>query len=90
MTPYVAINGAVSKTGRVSSSLVDGRKTQHQGNAISQCIRKHIEEGFGWGKTIAGLRKVKLRGLQKFRGLFTFTMAPYNLTRIPKMTAYAT
>lgn len=87
VTPHVAINGAVSKTGKLRSTLVDGRTTQHQGYAISQCIRKRIEEGFGWGKTIAGLRKVKLRGLQKVRGLFTFTMAAYNLIRIPRLVA---
>ncbi len=85
VTPHVAINGAVSKTGKVRSTLVDGRTIQHPGYAISQCIRKRIEEGFGWGKTIAGLRKVKLRGLSKVRGLFTFTMAAYNLIRIPKL-----
>jgi Transposase DDE domain len=89
VTPHVAINGAISKTGKVRRTLVDGRTTQHQGYAVSQCIRKRIEEGFGWGKTIAGLRKVKLRGLQKVRGLFTFTMAAYNLIRIPKLLAVA-
>jgi hypothetical protein len=35
------------------------------------------------------LRKVKLRGLKKVRGLFTLTMAPYNLIRIPKLIAAA-
>jgi hypothetical protein len=87
VTSHVAVNGAVSKTGKRRSTLVDGRTTQHQGYTVSQRIRKRIEEGFGWGKTIAGLRKVKLRGLAKIRGLFTFTMAAYNLIRIPKLMA---
>ena len=89
VTPHVAVNGAVSKTGKVRKTSVDGRTTRHRGYAVSQCIRKRIEEGFGWGKTIAGLRKVKLRGLQKVRGLFTFAMAAYNLIRIPKLMAAA-
>jgi transposase len=87
VTPHVAVNGAVSKTGKVRATLIDGRTTQHEGYTVSQRIRKRIEEGFGWGKTIAGLKKVKLRGLQNVRGLFTITMAAYNLIRIPKLIA---
>ena len=89
VTPHVAVNGAVPKTGKLRSTLVDGRTTQHEGYSISQRIRKRIGEGCGWGKTIAGLRKVKLRGLHKVRGPFTFTMAAYNLIRIPKLPASA-
>ena len=87
VTPHVAVNGAISKSGKARSTLIDGRTTQHPGYTVSQRIRKRIEEGFGWGKTIAGLRKVKLRGLQNVRGLFAFTMAAYNLIRIPKLMA---
>ena len=29
---------------------------------MSQTIRKRIEEGFGWIKTIAGQRKTRFRG----------------------------
>ena len=29
----------------------------------AQTIRKRIEEGFAWAKTIAGLRKTKHRGV---------------------------
>lgn len=47
VTPHVAVNGAVSKTGKVRKTLVDSRTAQHQGYAVSQCIRKRIEEGFG-------------------------------------------
>ncbi len=37
---------------------------------------------FGWGKTIAGLAKVKVRGLARVRFKFTFAMAAYNLIRL--------
>src|SRR6202012_2115667 len=47
-TPHVAQN----TSGR--SSAIDGRTTRHTGYAISQRIRKRIEEAFGWMKTIGG------------------------------------
>jgi hypothetical protein len=57
--PHVARN----TNGR--RSAIDKRTTRHPGYAASQRIRKRIEEAFGWIKTIAGLRKTKLRGLPK-------------------------
>jgi hypothetical protein len=57
--------------------------------AKSQRIRKRIEEAFGWIKTIAGLRKTKLRGLPKVDWSFTFAAAAYNLMRAPKLIAVA-
>ena len=44
-------------------SAIDRRTRRHLGYAKSQRMRKRIEEAFGWIKTIAGLRKTKLRGL---------------------------
>jgi transposase len=78
VTPHVAQN-----TSRASA--IDGRTTRHVGYAISQRIRKRIEEGFGWMKTIAGLRKTKYRGLEKVGWAFTFGAAAYNLVRLPKL-----
>ena len=46
-------------------SAIDGRTTRHPGYAASQKIRKRIEEGFGWLKTVGGLRKTKLIGRAK-------------------------
>lgn len=88
-TPHITINSAIAKTAEVRSTLVDGRRTEHPGHTIIQCIRRRIGEFSGWGKNIAGLRKVKLRGLQNVRGLFTFTMAAYNLIVIPKLLPVA-
>jgi hypothetical protein len=39
-------------------SAIDGRSARSPGYAISQRIRKRIEEALGWVKTVAGLRKM--------------------------------
>lgn len=83
VTPHVAQN----TSGRTSN--IDGRTTRHAGYAISQRTRKRIEEAFGWAKTIAGMAKVKVRGLDRVRHQFTFTMAAYNLIRMPRLLADA-
>jgi transposase len=70
-------------------SAIDRRTTRHPGYAASQRIRKRIEEAFGWMKTIAGLRKTKLRGQPKVDWAFTFAAAVYNLVRAPKLIAAA-
>jgi len=77
--PHVAQN----TNGR--RSAIDGRTTRHPGYAVSQRIRKRIEEVFGWTKTIAGQRKTRFRGLPRVRWAFTFAMAAYNLIRLPKL-----
>jgi len=87
VSPHVAINGAVSKTGKVRKTALDGRTTRHPGYAISLRCRKRIEEAFGWIKAQAGLRKVKLRGRARVEALFTFAAAAYNLVRLPKLMA---
>jgi hypothetical protein len=87
VTPHIAINGRVSKNGVVRKMTVDRRTTRHCGYAISQVIRKRVEEIFGWDKSIGGLAQVKLRGLAKVTALFTFGLAAYNLIRIPKPLA---
>jgi transposase len=68
-------------------SAIDRRTTRHPGYATSQRIRKRIEEAFGWIKTVAGLRKTKLRGRPKVDWAFTFAAAAYNLLRAPKLIA---
>ena len=68
-------------------SAVDRRTTRHASYAASQRARKRIEEAFGWIKTVAGLRRTKLRGLAKVDWSFTFAVAAYNLIRLPKLLA---
>ena len=48
-------------------SAIDARTTRHDGYAKSQHARPRIEPAFGWLKTIAWIRKVKLRGLAEGR-----------------------
>jgi transposase len=80
-TPHVAQNA----NGR--SSAIDGRTTRHAGYAVSQRIRKRIEEAFGWMKTIGGQEKTKFRGRDRVGWAFTFAAAAYNLARLPKLLA---
>jgi transposase len=87
VTPHIAIDGRVSKHGVVRRTGLDRRTTRHPGYRASQISRKRIEEVFGWIKAQAGLAKVKLRGCAKVEAAFTFTVAAYNLVRIPKLIA---
>jgi transposase len=79
-TPHIAQNLA-----RRGGSGLDGRTTRHAGYAMSQHARPRIEPAFGWLKTIAWIRKVKLRGLANVDWLFVFASAAFNLIRLPKL-----
>jgi transposase len=85
--PHVAINGTVSKNGKVRKTAVPSEVAASLRYAISQRLRKRIEECFGWGKTVGGLAQVKVRGLDKVRAVFVFGIAAYNLVRLPKLLA---
>ena len=89
VTPHIAINARTYSTGAVRRTAVDQRTTRPKGYGISQRCRKRIEESFGWTKTIDGAAKLKLRGLAKAKGFFTFRMIAYNLIRMPKLLAQA-
>lgn len=82
VTPHIAQNVANNRT-----SAIDGRTTRHKGYQISQRKRKQVEEGFGWLKVIALLRKIKLRGTILGNFLFTFGCALYDLLRISNILA---
>jgi len=81
VTPHVAQN----VSGR--RSAIDGRTTRHDGYAVSQRIRKRIEEAFGWIKTVAGQDKTKFRGRDRVGWAFTFAAAAHNLMLLPKLLA---
>ena len=85
--PHVAINGTMSKNGKMRKTAVPGEVAASLRYAISQRLRKRIEESFGWSKTIGGLAQVKVRGLAKVRAVFVFALAAYNLVRLPKLLA---
>jgi len=82
VTPHVAQN--VKRRG---GSALDGRTTRHASYAISQRTRKRVEECFGWLKTIALMRKVRHRGIEKVAWVFTFAAAAYNLVRMRNLLA---
>ena len=77
VTPHVAA--------KVTGSAIDGRTTRHASYALSQRIRKRIEEVFGWGKTVGPLAQTMLRGAGRVGAQFAFTVAGYNLARLPKL-----
>jgi transposase len=81
--PHVAQNICARR------SAIDRRTTRHPGYAVSQRVRKRIEEAFGWIKTVAGLRQTRFRGLARVDLTFTFAAAAYNLVRLPKLLAAA-
>jgi len=81
-TPHVTQNLA-----RPGGSAIDARTTRHPGYAMSQHARPRIEPAFGWLKTIAWIRKVKLRGLANVDWLLVFASAAFNLIRLPKLLA---
>lgn len=82
ITPHVTQN-----TARRGGSAIDGRTTRHDGYAKSQHARPRIEPAFGWLKTIAWLRKIKLRGLPKVDWLVIFASAAFNLRRLSTLMA---
>ena len=79
VTPHVARH----TTGR--RSAIDARTTRRPGYAISQQKRKLVEQGFGWMKTIGGLRKLRHRGGALVTWVFTFTAAAYNIVRLRRL-----
>jgi IS5 family transposase len=85
ITPHIAIDGHITKTGKRRSTAIDERTTRHAGYAVSQRCRKRIEEVFGWIKGAAGLAKVKVRGQARVDAAFTLALAAYDLIRLPKL-----
>ena len=77
-TPHVAQ--------RKIHSAVDGRTVRFQGYAVSQRVRKRVEEIFGWMKTVGGYRKTRFRGVDRVGWGFTLAMAAYNMVRIRNLT----
>jgi hypothetical protein len=71
---------------RKKGSAVDGRTTHGQGYAISQRVRKRVEEIFGWAKTVGVHRKTRFRGVDRVGWGFTLALTAYNLVRIRNLT----
>jgi transposase len=84
VTPQVAQN-----LERRGGSAIDGRTTRHPGYAISQRIRKRVEEIFGWIKTVANFRKTRFKGLDRTQLASYLVGTAYNLLRMAKLLATA-
>ena len=80
VTPHVAQNDR-----RRSGSTIDARTTRHPGYAVSQRIRKRVEEVFGWMKTVGGIRRTRFRGRQRVQLHASPVAAAYNLLRIAQL-----
>jgi transposase len=87
ITPHIAVNAYVTKTGQARKTSIDGRTIRHKGYTISQGKRKMIECMFGWGKQHGTMRKTKHRGLAGVTAGFLLNLIGYNLIRIPKLLA---
>ncbi len=80
ITPHIAQN--TSRT-----SAIDERTTRHPGYAVSQRIRKRIEEIFGWAKTVGGFRRTRFKGIGRTQLAAYFVGAAYNLVRMARLLA---
>jgi transposase len=83
VTPHVAQNQSRRR------SAIDRRTTRHPGYAVSQRVRKRVEEVFGWMKTIGLMRKTRHRGVERVGWSFVFAAAVYNLVRMRTLLAAA-
>jgi transposase len=80
VTPHVTQN-----TTQGRRSAIDGRTTSWPGYAVSQRVRRRVEEIFGWMKTVGAFRKTRYRGLARvdFAGYLVATA--YNLVRLARL-----
>ncbi len=84
VTPHGAQNITTQR-----GSRIDGRTVRQAGYAISQRLRKRIEEIFGWLKAIAGGRKLRYRGVRRNQLWADLATAAFNLVRIGNLMAEA-
>ncbi len=82
-----ACDGTPHVARKTSCGAIDARTTRHPGYAVSQRVRKRVEEIFGWMKTVGQLRKLRHRGVKRVNWIFLFTAAAYNLVRMRTLAA---
>jgi transposase len=78
VTPHIA---------QKQRSALDRRTTGSAGYAISQRIRKRIEEIYGWMKVVGGFRKTRFKGIARTQFAGHLVGAAYNLLRMSKLMA---
>ena len=64
---------------------LDRRTLNSRAYRVSQMVRKRIEQFFGWAKSVGGLRKTRLHGVERNAQLMWLTGAAYNLLRISRL-----
>jgi len=84
VTPHVAQH----TSGR--RSAIDKRTTRHVGYAISECIRKSVEEIFGWMKMVGGFRRTRYRGLERTKLAGYLVATAYNRVRMVRLAPFTT
>jgi transposase len=77
---HIVPHVATAKGRRIEG--LDGRTTGTATYALSQKIRKRIEEGFGWMKTVGGFRKTRFKGIGRTQLWAYFVGAACNLVRM--------
>jgi transposase len=87
ITPHIAQNDSLTKTGKRRRSAIDARTTRHIGYRISQTCRAMAECIFGWGKQHGTMRKTKHCGVARVGAGFLLNLIAYNLIRLPKLIA---
>jgi len=77
VTPHIAQNTTRFRGG----SAIDGRTVKRAGYALSQRMRKRIEEIFSWVKTVGGGRRLRFIGRRRNQLWVEITGAAFNLVR---------
>lgn len=80
---HIAPHVARAKGRRIAG--LDGRTVRTAGYALGQKIRKRIEEGFGWMKTVGGFRKTRFKGIARTQLCAHFVGAACNLVRMANL-----
>jgi transposase len=66
---------------------LDGRTSATPEYAVSQKVRKRVEEIFGWIKTVGGFRKSRVLGIQRTQMEGYWVAAAYNLVRLGRLAS---
>ena len=85
-----ALAGALNGQQMTIGNAVDRRTTRAPGYAMSQKVRRRIEEIFAWFKTVGGLRRTRYRGLERVEFAAYVVGAAYNLVRLARLAEIAT
>ena len=89
ITPHIACPATSIKKKAKALRTWAKRKTRSQGYALSQRFRKQIEELFGEAKDFMGLRRMRLRRLERVQEQPLLIALAQNLKRLVKLRTLA-